>query len=232
VVVDHVSISGSQDQGFSVDKGAHDVTLQYSIVGDSYNPRGGTRLPVLIAANTQHISLHHNLIHDGYERLPKVVYSNGSGQSPGTQVDMRNNILWDWSSYGTMLWGGTRANVVGNYYYDPNADAAGQKRAISTCSSNCSNSTLKAQSYIAGNASGAGAAVSNHLNSLGSTSKPFAAAGVTTTDACTGAVQVLANAGARRGGLDQTYLGKIKLQGCSAGVIAASAQSVSHTCEP
>jgi pectate lyase len=224
VVIDRVSVAGSQDQAIGVGKEAHDVTIQWSIFAESKNPYEHTNLPVLIGTGTKRISLHHNLMIMGYERLPQVKYSNSGAQASEIQVDLRNNLMWDWVSMATTVWKGARANVVGNYYYDPEAGENGKKRAIYFCnaksvSPQCDGKdpALYARAYIAGNVSGHGSAYTSYLNHLGTESGPFPAAAVTTTDACTAARQVQANAGKRPlDAIDQSYVGRVKLSGCAA----------------
>jgi hypothetical protein len=222
VVIDRVSVAKAQDQALGLGKGAHDVTIQWSIFAESKSS-SGTNLPVLIGTNTKRVSMHHNLLIKGYERLPQVKYSDSGGQASDTQIDLRNNLIWDWGYAASQIWKGTRANVVANYYYDPGATDSGKKRAIYFChagskSPNCQTSDAKlyAKAYIKDNISGHGAAISNYLNSLGTESKPFSAASVSTTDACTAAGQVRSKAGKRPlDALDTSYINAVTLSSCS-----------------
>jgi Carbohydrate binding module (family 6) len=233
IVLDHVSAQGAQDQALGMGSYAHDITVQYSIFAESKSATG-KNLPVLIGSSTQRVSFHHNLIVKGYERMPQVVYSSSGKQSPDTQIDLRNNLLWDWNSMATTVWKGARANIVGNYYYDPDAGENGKKRAIYFCTAKsvepqCSGNdpALYARAYIAGNVSGHGPTYTDYLNRLSSESGPFPAAKVTTTDACTAAQQVRATAGVRPlDSVDQTYLNKITLVGCTAPASTPSVDSV------
>jgi hypothetical protein len=135
---------------------------------------------------------------------------------------MRNNVVWDWGYAGTQVWRGVQANVINNYYYDPNAGASGQHRAIYFCKAvatlyQCDGTApaLHARAYIAGNVSGQGAALSTYLNRLGTEASPFPSAAVSTTDACTAAQQVVTKAGVRPlYRVDQHYLSLVKLVGC------------------
>jgi pectate lyase len=221
VVLDHVSVQGAQDQALGMGKGAHDITVQYSIFAESKNAKG-TNLPVLLSGVSR-VSLHHNLFIKGYERLPQVKWSDSGAQAADTTVDLRNNLMWDWNSMASTVWKGTRANVVGNYYHDPDAGENGKKRALYLChararSPQCDGKDPKlyARGYVAGNVSGHGASLSSYLNSLGTESGPFSAPAVSTSDACTAAKAVLGGAGAQPwDSIDQQYRSKVSLVGCA-----------------
>jgi hypothetical protein len=210
-----------------VDKGAHDVTIQWSIFAEGKN--ASHNLPILIAGKsastggqTRRVSFHHNLIVKGYERMPQVKVDSTGEKATDTQLDMRNNLIWDWGYAATQVWQGARANVVRNYYHDPNASDNGKKRAIYMChagskSPGCQSSDPKmyARAYIRENVSGHGPSISDYLNSLGTESKAFSAPTVSTTDACTAAQQVLAEAGVRPlDAVDSEYVGLVNLTSC------------------
>jgi len=228
VLIDRVSVAKAQDQALGMGKGAHDVTIQWSIFAESKSS-SGTNLPVLISTNTKRVSMHHNLFIKGYERLPQVKYSDSGAQASDTQIDLRNNVMWDWGYAATQIWKGTRANVVANFYHDPGASDSAQKRAIYFChagsqSPNCqtSDSKLYAKAYIKDNISGHGAVISNYLNSLGTNSSPFPATSVSTTDACTAAGQVRSKAGMRPlDSLDTSYINAVTLGSCSTSLSVA-----------
>jgi hypothetical protein len=220
VLVDRVSIQGTADQAISVVKGAHDVTIQWSIFAQHDSSDG---LPVLVGYKAQRVSLHHNLLTRGYERLPQAMWADDGTQATDTQVDMRNNLVWNWGYAGSQIWKGTKSNLVNNYYHDPNASENGKKRAVYVCHAKSTapqcdgkNPKLYGRAYIAGNVSGHGSTYTNYLNSLGTESYAFSAPSVTTTDACTAAQQVLVNAGMRPlDTFDQQYVSEVKLEGCA-----------------
>jgi pectate lyase len=234
VVLDQVSVQGFDDQAISVDKGAHDITIQWSLFAEGKNP--SHNLPVLIAgtskttgAQTRRVSFHHNLVVKGYERMPYVSLSSTGERATELQLDMRNNVVWDWGYAGTQVWRGAKANVINNYYYDPNASDNGKRRAIFFChagsrSPNCqtSDSRMYARGYISGNVSGHGPSISDYLNSLRTEPGPFWAPTVSTTDACTAAQQVLAKAGVRPlDAVDSKYVGLVKLTSCVASLTSS-----------
>lgn len=221
IVIDRVSVEGSQNFSISVSKGARDVTIQWSILADNslLSLISGTQSSV-----TRRVTMHHNLLIKGYERMPQAKWSDTGAQATDTQLDFRNNIVWDWGYSGTQIWKGTRANIVSNYFHDPNASDGGKRRAIYICharsqSPNCqtSNSSLYARAYIRGNVSGHGPAITDYLNSLGTESSPFSAQSVSTSDACTAAQQVLNSAGLRPlDSVDKALLSLVSLAPCNA----------------
>jgi hypothetical protein len=225
IVLDHVSVQGAQDQALGMGKEAHDVSVQWSIFAESQGS-SGTNLPVLVSTGTRRVSMHHNLLIKGYERLPQAKYSDSGSQASDTQLDFRNNLIWDWRSAATQIWKGTRANVVANYYYTPDGAENSRKRAIYFCHAGSkppqcdgTNPQWFARAYITGNVSGHGPAITAYLNNLGTEASPFSAAPIDTTDACTAAHQVLANAGARPlDAVDQRYTAQVALAGCPAAV--------------
>jgi hypothetical protein len=113
----------------------------------------------------------------------------------GTTADIRNNLVWGWNGYGTLVWHGPRVNVVNNFY--SHADDA--------------ISIVAAQAYVQGNASANG----KNINRVGTVSSPFPAPGVATQDACTAAHRVLKEAGVRPlDKFDRLFLSSITLPAC------------------
>ena len=222
VVIDRVSVAKAQDHAIAVNTGAHDVTVQWSILAESQSGTG-MNLPVLVGTNTRRVSLHHNLLITGYDHLPQVKYSDSGAQASDTQLDLRNNLIWNWGYAATHVWKGAWVNVVRNYYHDPGASDKSKKRAIYLCSAksnspNCQTSdpNIYARAYIRDNVSGHGPAITDYLNSLGTESGPFSAPSVGETDACTAAQDVQAEAGARPlDTLDQQYLHQVSVSGCA-----------------
>jgi len=228
ILVDRVSVQGSQNFSISVTKGARDITIQRSILAQN---SGDTQLLSLLngtqssatGQRVRRVSLHQTLLINGGERMPQVKWSERGEQAPETLLDFRNNVVWNWAFMGTTIWKGARANIVGNYYHDPDASSSGHRRGLYVCTARSTapqcegaDPKLYARAYVAGNVSGAGPEVSTYLNSLGTESGPFPAAVVTTTEACTAAHQVLTTAGVRPlDAVDQRYVAEIELVGCA-----------------
>jgi pectate lyase len=196
VVVDHVSIRNSVDENINIGWNAHDVTISWSIFS---NPVG-TGKNFLITDNASRITLHRNLLVNARQRNPKVKMNDKMMPGPDTQVDMRNNVIWNWGvGYGTLLTEGAAGNVVNNFYWSSSLKKAPQKaRRVNK----------KARAYVRGN-------YPPELNGVGTEAIPFPAPEVNSTDACSAAHEVLARAGVRPlDFLDERYRSVISLPSC------------------
>jgi hypothetical protein len=207
IVIDHVSIYGSEDGNLDIGTGAHDVTVSWSI----FIKPAGTEKNMLIKYDPSRVTLHHNIFANARQRNPQVKIDNAGTAATDTTLDMRNNIVWDWGSgYGTLVWYGPRANIVNNFYANPSGS---DSDAIRVCQGECdaNNPASAARAYVKGNFSGEGL----NLNNEGTETIPFPAPTVDTSDACSAARQVLSEAGlAVRDSVEQQYLGAITLSGC------------------
>jgi hypothetical protein len=207
VVIDHVSIYGSEDGNLDIGTGAHDVTVSWSI----FIKPAGTEKNMLIKYDPSRVTLHHNIFANARQRNPQVKIDNAGTKATDTTLDMRNNIIWDWGNgYGTLVWYGPRANIVNNFYANPTGS---DNDAIKVCQGECdgNNPASAARAYVKGNFSGEGL----NLDDEGTEIIPFPAPTVDITDACTAAHQVLSDAGlAVRDSTEQQYLGAITLSGC------------------
>lgn len=190
IIVDHVSISGSIDENIDISEGSHDVTVSWSILG-------GNGKNMLIKYQPSRVTLHHNLFIESVTRNPQVRIDNAGTPATDTTLDMRNNIVWDWSGYGTLVWYGPRANIVNNYY----------------SSSNSAIQVSSARAYVQGNVSADKIDVNRQGNETSSFPAPF----VDTQDACTAQNLILATVGVRPlDSVDQQYLSRITAASCSA----------------
>ncbi|MCC6847169.1 MAG: hypothetical protein IT294_01615 [Deltaproteobacteria bacterium] len=114
VVVAHVSSTGAHDDGISIGYGAHDVTVQYSLVA------GATRAIYCKYAGTDNISLHHNWLMKSAIRSPII--------SGAIVADVRNVIVEDWGEWGSRFEDGATGNVVGSLFaLSPYARSIGGK---------------------------------------------------------------------------------------------------------
>ena len=188
VALDHVSATGSLDGNIDITENSHDVTVSWSIVG-------GNVKNMLVKYNPFRISLHHNVFTESESRNPQLRIDDKGGVATQITGDLRNNVVANWRSYGTLLHEGVWANVVNNYY-------TGAHKALALVS---------ARGYVSGNLSADGV----ELNRVGTQESPFPSAPVTTQDACTAARLVLAGVGARPlDGIDQQYLARIPAPSC------------------
>jgi hypothetical protein len=206
VVIDHVSIYGSEDGNLDIGTGARDVTVSWSI----FIKPAGTEKNMLIKYDPGRVTLHHNIFADAEQRNPQVRIDNAGTRATDTTLDMRNNIVWNWGiGYGTLVWYGPRANIVNNFYSNPTGS---DNDAIRICQGECDgNPASAARAYVKGNFSGEGL----NLNNEGTEIVAFPAPVVDITDACTAAHQVLSKAGLRvRDSTEHQYLDAITLSGC------------------
>jgi hypothetical protein len=114
VVISHVSTTGASDDGISIGYGAHDVTVQYTLIA------GATRSLYCKYPGTTNISLHHTWIQKGAIRSP--IFSGA------IVADVRNVIIEDWGQWGSRFEDGATGNVVGSLFaLSPHAVSVGGK---------------------------------------------------------------------------------------------------------
>lgn len=207
VVLDHVSTQFSGDGNIDITQ-SHDVTVAWSIlaepkeVGDPGALSGSAEKNSLIKYAPWNISLHNNIYTEARQRNPQIrIDDTTTAATTTTTADMRNNIIWDWrGGSGTDVLYGANANIVNNFYGGPTTTDFPDALNV-----------VGGHAYVAGNV------VANGLdiNGRGTAASSFAAAPVTTADACTGARATLANAGAYPlDSVDQGYLSRISLTSC------------------
>jgi pectate lyase len=122
VVIDHCSLSWATDEIVTMIDGAHDVTVEWSIISEalshSSHPDGEHSKAMLISGKrfnsrlqTTRISVHHNLFAHNRDRNPR--------NSSFGLVDLVNNVVYDWQAKATQAddhSGRPTLNVVGNIY--------------------------------------------------------------------------------------------------------------------
>jgi len=105
VVIDHCSLSEAGDgnldiTGYSYGPSSN-ITVSWSILANTWKQS-------LVKYNgTTNITFHHNLFYNGGGRFPSL--------HEGI-FDIRNNVMWQWESYGLVLISGARANIVNNIF--------------------------------------------------------------------------------------------------------------------
>lgn len=102
VVFSHVSSTGAADDGVSIGYGAHDVTLQHSLLA------GNTRSIFVKYDATRNVSLHHNWVMKQWARGPLL--------STSVVADVRNTIVEDWTSWGVRFEKLASGNLVQNLF--------------------------------------------------------------------------------------------------------------------
>ncbi len=124
---------------------------------------------------------------------------------------MRNNLVWDWAGgYGTLIWSGSKANVINNFYSSPRSFPKNQKQAlvVGAMQGSGEKSAAVAKVYTSGNYSAD--KLEQDINKVGNEMSPFPAPPVDTQEACTAARAILAGAGVRPlDAIDQKYLSAI-----------------------
>ena len=167
VIIDHVSIDRASDGGIDIGGEAgnptKDITIQWSILS-------GTKNQSLVARATR-VSMHHNLFINGQNRNPQAQWDETLATTPpDTVLDFRNNVVWDFSGYGTIVRRKATANVVNNYYFARSPSTASNALAVD----------LQGRAHASGNHTGNGVDV----NAIGTEASRFPASSVSTTDAC------------------------------------------------
>lgn len=108
-----ISQTASSDSAIDITKGAHDVTVDYSILHNS--SKGG-----LINYGAYHVSYNHNIFVGNQWRNPNSQWDDNPPGGDATQVvsDVSYNTIWGWgnSGGGSIMNCGTHSNVVKNVY--------------------------------------------------------------------------------------------------------------------
>jgi len=147
VVIDHVSMSWSEDEDFSTYAGAHDVTLSWSMVTEplrlSRHQKGNHSAGVLFTDGARCASLHHTLMaHAGF-RNPIL---QGLGR-----FDVVENVIYDWGDLATEvrdLGAVNQVNLVGNVYR-PGPSSATDWRQVNVAVAHPVNELIKAEALYA-----------------------------------------------------------------------------------
>jgi len=119
-IIDHCSISWSQDEAFS-SRSAGNITLQYTLISEALHVAGHNNYPAgkshgfAASIGGDVASFHHNLLaHCEGRNWSLAGGLDPSGHHTGS-LDIRNNVVYNWD--GRTTDGGAEfVNFVGNYY--------------------------------------------------------------------------------------------------------------------
>ena len=221
IVFDHVSSANNGDGNLDMTSGAHDITVQYSIIGGGRANDDNYSGAMLIAyAGTNNLTVHHNLFSVATvggvgERVP-FVHSNGTPTRTDLMIDFRNNLVYKWgrdngtgSGYASGVDYGGSMQCINNYYYS----SASPGNAIDNDADGSAGSN--GQCHASGNVSGNSGVNPNSASNHAAWTIPAAGA-VTTTDACTAANVVKATAGCQPlDAVDQALVNAVVISNCA-----------------
>jgi parallel beta-helix repeat protein len=119
VVIDHCTILDASrtdiTSGKCIDltEGSSNVTISYNILGYTYPIQELNKFKGLLIANfkqgpVSRVSLHHNLFYCNYKRSPEI--------STDGLFDMRENIIFNFTEYGSRIRNSAHGNFVSNSY--------------------------------------------------------------------------------------------------------------------
>lgn len=144
VILDHVSASWALDENVGGYAQNDAITISWSIFAEGVPRHDKCALLASDPKGPQQLSFVRNLCAHNGDRNPDVNFP------PGSCVEVVNNVLYNASSQFTEVWesyGGTPANIVGNYYKQ-GPSTAGRAYAIDRP---LVGSTGRARIYQAGN---------------------------------------------------------------------------------
>lgn len=115
IIIDHCSVSWSIDECLSV-LGCHRTTVQWCIADQSLVNAGHIKGAHGYGGNWggSGATFHHNLMAHHTSRMPRLGPNQLTQQDE--RMDMRNNVLYNWSNYGCYGGEGMTVNIVNNYY--------------------------------------------------------------------------------------------------------------------
>ena len=131
IIIDHCSMSWSTDECVSFYQN-EDFTLQWCLVSESLrnsvHDKGSHGYGGIWGG--KNASFHHNLLADHDSRNPRLGEYNGDKFALTDNVDLRNNVIYNWQ--GNSCYGGEGMNVnIVNCYYKSGPATSKEERIIS-----------------------------------------------------------------------------------------------------
>lgn len=209
IVLDHISASWGEDETVSVWYGAHDITISRTIISEALNrarhEKATHSAGLLIGDGAYHVSVHHCLLAHNDFRNPLI--------SSGGTHDIVNNVIYNWGVLAAEIvdpQANSFLNFVGNIFIA--GPASFRERFEILVNPSRKYGVAQPKIYVAGNTGphrrDAGADEWSLVGFGWSDREPapismrsrarFDVAPVTHTDANSGLIQVLAQAGATR----------------------------------
>lgn len=188
MVLDHLSLSGGNDETIDIFNYCHDITIQNCLFGPGM--AGSPNYAMTFADHSYNLSFYHNCVVSSLYRNPATSFDVHGDIATGITGDLVNNLVWDYKSYGMTVYWGSKTNVIGNYFQT--STHPGESGRALMIESNGS-------AYSNGNYSKDGS------STAGSTSTAFTVpvyAQIKATSAIDAANHIKANVGCRVGGLD------------------------------
>jgi pectin methylesterase-like acyl-CoA thioesterase len=137
IIIDHCTMSWSDDEAFTVYDG-DSTTLQWNMISEplnhSYHDEGSGIENHGYGGiwGGRKTSAHHNLVVHCVGRNPR--FAGSRSLSPFTagqeNLDFRNNVIYNWGSYSVNGGEGGNYNVVGNYYKYGPSTSTGTSSAV------------------------------------------------------------------------------------------------------
>jgi hypothetical protein len=226
MIFDHCASWGNRDGNFDITDAAHDITVQWCILGGGAPNTSGYSGTMLLGYSPRNISVHHNLFNPRSagnvgERCPNVSDPGRSSLPNFLMADIRNNLMWKWgrnngtgSGYATSAAYYATENCVNNYYYSTQSPTS-----ATNMDDGYGGGSGSSRGYFAGNFSGNTGYNPNAISNTTEYAIP-AAAQITMQSPCAAAMLILANAGVRYGNTplsatEQALIDDVALVNCT-----------------